>query len=108
MWNTPTEKDLAEIPGLYKTEKVPLKDKLIYLHFFILGSDWYIAEYGGENVFFGFVILNEDYEMAEWGYISFKEMKEIKIEPGIEIDCETGWKIRKACEIEKIARAQGW
>ena len=108
MWNTPTEKELAKIPTLYSAEEVPLKDKLIYLHFFIMGSDWYIAEYDGEDVFFGFVILNQDYEMAEWGYISFSEMKEIKIDPGIEIDCEINWRIKKACEIEKITRSQGW
>lgn len=108
MWNTPTEKDLARIPGLYKTEKVPLKDKLIYMHFFIMGSDWYIAEYNGDDLFWGFVILNQDYEMAEWGFISFDELKEIKIAPGIEIDCEINWQIKKACEIEKITRSQGW
>lgn len=108
MWNTPTEKDLARIPALYTTEEVPLKDKLIYLHFFIGGSDWYIAEYDGEDLFWGFTILNQDYEMAEWGYISFTEMKAIKVGPGIAIDRETGWKIKKAYEIEKIVRAMGY
>ena len=112
MWNTPTEKDLAKIPGLYKTKTVSLKNKLIYLHFFIGGSDWYISEYDRENnLFGGFVILNGDYDCAEWGYVSFEEMKQIKIKPlGIEIDCERGdgWTIRKACEIENIKEAQRW
>jgi len=27
---------------------------------------------------FGFTILNGDYEMAEWGYISLSEIKNIK------------------------------
>lgn len=108
MWNMPTEKDLAKIPGLYKTEEVPLKDKLIYLHFFIGGSDFYIAEYDGEDLFWGFAILNNDYEMAEWDYISFTEMKAIKVGPGILIDCEVNWRIKEACKIEKITRAQGW
>jgi hypothetical protein len=108
MWNTPTEKDLAKIPNLYESENISMKDKLIHLHFFIMGSDWYIAEYNGKDLFWGFVILNEDYEMAEWGFISFAEMKEIIVEPGIEIECELGWQIKKACEIEKITRAQGY
>ena len=43
MWNIPSEERLKRIPRLYETEKVPLKDKLIYLHFFIGGCDWYIA-----------------------------------------------------------------
>ncbi len=26
--------------------------------------------------------------MAEWGYISFEELEEIKIPPGFEVDCD--------------------
>lgn len=110
MWNIPTKKELDAIPDLYQTEKISLKDKLIYLHFFYGGCDWYIAEYSKEDdLFWGFAILNEDYVCAEWGYISFDELKEIKIKPfGFEIDCESDWTPRKACAIEKIKRAQGW
>jgi hypothetical protein len=111
MWNIPTEERLAKIPKLYDTEKVPLKEKLMHLHFFSGGCDWYIAEYDAENdLFWGFAILNSDYEMAEWGYISFKELKEIRINGMFEIDCELEeyWKPKKAIEIEKICIAQGW
>ncbi len=31
MWNEPTKEQLAKLPGLYETENVPLKDKLILL-----------------------------------------------------------------------------
>jgi hypothetical protein len=34
MWNAPTKERLAKIPRLNETEGTPLKDKLIYLHFF--------------------------------------------------------------------------
>ncbi len=57
MWNTPTKKRLSKIPKLYETEGVALKDKLIYLHFFIGDCDWYIAEYDGEDLFWGYAIL---------------------------------------------------
>ena len=107
MWNTPTRQQLDLIPRLYETENTPLEEKLIYLHFFIGGCDWYIAEYNGDDLFFGFAILNSDYEMAEWGYISFAELKSIRIH-GLEIDCETDWKLKKASEIENIRIAQGW
>jgi hypothetical protein len=69
MWNEPTKERLATIPRLYETENIPIKDKPIYLHFFIGGCDWYIAEFDGDDIFFGFAILNNDYEMAEWGYV---------------------------------------
>ena len=53
MWNTPSQERLKKIPKLYETENILLKDKLIYLHFFIVGCDWYIAEYDGDDAFRG-------------------------------------------------------
>ena len=108
MWNQPTKEQLAKIPGLYETEGIPLEDKLIHLHFFIGGCDWYIAEYDNEDLFWGYAILNGDLEMAEWGYISFEELKRIKIPPGFEIDYETCWQIKKAIQIEKIRMGNHW
>src|SRR5512143_3111894 len=103
MWNVPSGERLKKIPRLYETENQPIKDKLIHLHFFIGGCDWYIAEYDGEDLFFDYAIFNQDYENAEWGYISFSELKEIKLNGWQEIDCELEefWKVKKASEIEK-------
>ena len=103
MWNAPTEKRLNAIPRLYETEGVELKDKLIYLHFFIGSCDWYVAEYDGQDTFWGYAILNGDDQNAEWGYISFNELKEIKIHY-VEIDCELEklWRIKPASQIDNI------
>ncbi len=108
MWNEPTKEQLKGIPRLYETEDTPLKDKLIYLHFFIGGCDWYIAEYDGEDIFSGYAILNGDLEMAEWGYASFQELKELKIPPGFEVECDAFWEVKKAGRVEKIRAANGW
>ena len=107
MWNIPTKERLAKIPRLYETENIPLCEKEIYLHFFLGGCDWYIAEYDQKDTFFGFAILNNDLQMAEWGYISFSELKSLKVHGWIEVDCELDefWKVRKACEIERIRKA---
>ena len=35
MWNEPSNEQLSKIPRLYQTERTPLKEKLIYLHFFV-------------------------------------------------------------------------
>jgi hypothetical protein len=104
MWNMPSEDRLATIPRLYETEHIPLQEKVIHLHFFIGACDWYICEFDGEDLFFGFAILNNDYQNAEWGYISFNELKEINIR-GIEIDNDLHWKVRPANEVEKIRKA---
>lgn len=102
MWNEPTKEQLAKLPKLYEIEMVSLKDKPIHLHCFIGGCDWFISEYDGEDLFFGYAILNNDREMAEWGYVSLAELKSIKIPPGFEIDCEIYDPPRKASEIKKI------
>jgi len=102
MWNIPSKERLAAIPKIYETENVSLQDKLIHLHFFIGSCDWFIAEYDGGDLLWGFVILNDDCVNAEWGYVSFHELKSIKIGGWLEVDCEVGWKVRKAAEVEKI------
>ena len=106
MWNTPSKDMLATIPRLYETEHIPLQDKLIHLHFFIGACDWFIAEFDGEDLFWGFAILNNDYINAEWGYISFNELKEINIR-GFEIDFDLYWKVRRSGDVERIRKASG-
>jgi hypothetical protein len=108
MWNEPSQEQLSKIPRLYETEEIPLKDKLIHLHFFIGGCDWYIAETDGEELFWGYVILNNDFQMAEWGYISFAELKSLKMNDAFEVDNDLHWKVRPAFQIEKICRGNGW
>jgi hypothetical protein len=102
MWNVPSEERLARIPRLYETEAISLQDKIIHLHFFIGGCDWFISEYDGVDLFFGYAILN-DLQNAEWGYISFNELKSINIS-GVEIDCELEehWLPKPVSEIPKI------
>ena len=108
MWNKPSSEELAKIPAFYSSEEVPLKEKMIHMHFFIGGCDWYAAEYSSEErCFFGFAILNNDYEMAEWGYFSLQELSELKVE-FLEIDRDLHFSPCKAIEIEKIRKAQGW
>ncbi len=111
MWNKPTKERLNKVPGLYETEDVPLKEKLVHLHFFINGCDWYICETDkGKDIMWGFCILNNDYEMAEWGYVSLSELRSIKIAGWVEVDCEREelWEIKKAVDVDKIRIAQGW
>jgi len=108
MWNKPTSEDLKVIPPFYSTESTPLNQKVIYEHFFIGDCDWYVAEYDPEKqLFFGFTILNNDLEIAEWGYISFKELIDLKVS-FLEVDRDLYFSPTKAENIEKICKAQGW
>ena len=108
MWCKPTEKQLAKIPKFYSGEETPLEEKVIHMHFFMGGSDWYATEYSPkEGNFFGFVILNGMYDMAEWGYFNFEELCKLKLS-FLEVDRDKFWKVRKAKEVEKICKAQRW
>ncbi len=101
MWNIPTKKQLNIIPKLYQTKNIPLKDKVIYIHFFLFGCDWYIAETDGNDLFWGYAILNNDLEMSEWGYISFQELKDLNVN-GFEVDCDLQWEPKEASKIDRI------
>jgi len=108
MWNKPSIEDFKKVPDFYSTENVPLKEKMIFLHFFIGGCDWYAAEYSPEEqCFFGFAILNNDYDNAEWGYFSLRELCDLKID-FVEVDRDLHFKPCKAIEIENICKAEGW
>ena len=104
MWNEPTRQELDALPAFYSTENIPVEDTNIQMHFFIGGCDWYVTEFDGEGLFFGFVILNQDYRNAEWGYFSLEELKGIKVSPGFEIDRDLHWQVRPAKEVEKITQ----
>jgi hypothetical protein len=119
MWNEPTEVELNKIPRLYETENVPAKDKIIWMHFFLGNSDWFIVEYDGDDIFFGFACLNGWTDLAEWGYISYKELKELKVEAPVsingqraliplEVDRDLNWISRKAFNVSLIRECQGW
>ena len=108
MWNKPSDEDFSKLPACYSTEQTPLKEKVIVMHFFLGGCDWYVCEYAAEEkCFFGFAILNGDYDMAEWGYFSLEELSGLKVS-SLEVDRDLHWQQRKAIEVEEIRKAQRW
>lgn len=99
--------ELMKIPELYKTENIPAKDKMIHEHFFLFECDWYIAEYDPKSdIFFGYVILNGDYQNAEWGYVDYSELRDLNI-GGFEVSRDMDWYPKKAGYIEKIIDSGG-
>jgi hypothetical protein len=92
---------------------------VIHLHFFLGNNDWYIAEYGGKDTFFGFVCLNGWTDCAEWGYISYTELRELRVKQPIgidgqrmfiplEVDRDLYWESKKAIDVPLIRECQGW
>ena len=108
MWNKPTIKQLEKIPLILSNEFKHLKDTKVYLHFFIGGSDWYITQYDGKDTFYGFACLNGDLEMAEWGYISFTELINLRVSGAFHVDRDKHFKPCKAINVPLIAKAHKW
>jgi hypothetical protein len=108
MWNPPTDAQLAALPLIYSTENIPLQEKIVRMHFFLAGCDWYAVEYNPkERLFWGFVVLNGDLECAEWGMFSLDELKDLK-SGFVRLDRDLHWKVRPAREVELIVKAQRW
>ena len=107
MWNEPTKEALAKIPPLYSQDGEHTRDKIVHAHFFLAGMDWFITEFEGKDTFFGFAILFPSSGMAEWGHISFQELKAIKAQGAIEVDFDAHWTPRKVSEIPKIVEEGG-
>jgi hypothetical protein len=61
------------IPGIGKTDG--MKEHPAALHYFYAGLDFYIAEFDGNDLFFGYAILNGDFENSEFGYSSLSKIK---------------------------------
>ena len=93
MWNKPSKAQLSRIPEIYATEEIETDDKIIHMHFFIGGCDWWVTEFDGENTFFGFVNLNNP-QLAEWGYFTLNELDTININ-GIHVDRDLHWQPKK-------------
>ena len=73
------------LPRLYETENMPsCKEMMARVKFFSpdSGWTWYVIEFDGEDIFFGYV---EGLE-KEFGYFSLKELEEIRGPLGLKIE----------------------
>jgi hypothetical protein len=69
---------VTTIPRPYETDNSEALHPLS-LHYFAGDCDWYIAEWDRKDRFFGYAILNGDYENSEWGFISVPEILSLEI-----------------------------
>jgi hypothetical protein len=76
-----------QIPALYSTESVPMKEKEVVAKFFnpIGAGTWYVLEgqeQDGDYIFFGLVDINN----KELGYFTLSELESIKLPFGCKIE----------------------
>ena len=107
MKNTPTEAQLASIPGLYQTEHIATEDRLVYAHFHLFDSHWFILESDGIDTMFGYCILNGDLLNSGYGYVSLTDLQQINVLGQFEVEFDPYWETKRICEIELIRRGGG-
>lgn len=71
------EKELKEIPNIKSQDGKSKKETTVYAHYFSGGSDWFVTE-KNDKQFYGYVILNGDFQMSEMGYFGIEEMRNNK------------------------------
>jgi len=78
MLNLPPKEVLNQIPRLQANEKArtSIGNIVIHLHLFAAVYDWWIAEFDGVDLFWGFVNLGDN-DMAKWDCTSYVELKSI-------------------------------
>jgi hypothetical protein len=69
------ETQLAKCPKLGETDR--MKEHPAMFHYFYGGTDIYVCEFDGEDILFGYTILNGDLHNSEWGYTSLSEITKI-------------------------------
>ena len=103
MWNPPSYQELLKLPYLHSTENMFPEERIIHMHFFLGGCDWYAAEFDPlTRMFFGYIILYNDLQNAEWGHFSLEELVYTRDPMGIEVYRDSDWIPKKAFEIDRI------
>lgn len=108
MWNKPTKKMLEKTPKLYSQDGKSEKDKRVHLKFFLGGWTWYVLEIDHNNydTMFG-LVFSPMAQSGEYGYISLKELMDIKTPQGFEVDRDTSISPYKPQPLLKVLRRDG-
>ena len=88
--NVMTPEELASLPPLYSTEKVPTEEKVAMVKFFDPAGrgTWYGVEFDGNDTFFGYVVSPLGPDCDEWGYFSLSELCSVQGRFGIGIELD--------------------
>jgi len=79
-----------KLPKLYENDgKKPEDVRIIVKYFNPCGSEtWYITEYDGEDTMYGYVTGSY---VDELGYVSLKELTNIRVAMGLRIERDLWW-----------------
>lgn len=92
-----------KLPKLYSTEDVPADQKMVHAKFFdpCGRGTWYITEFDGKDLLFGFAVSPLGPDCDEWGYISLAELSAAHNRFGLGIERDLYWTPKAFGEIER-------
>ena len=109
MINRPTESELAQLCEIPAAENTPLEERVVHMHFFLGNSAWYMAGYDPRSqVFYGYVIPDNDYARAGWGRFSLSELDRLRQGADDQVVRNLDWKPKRAMEVDRIREAYDW
>jgi hypothetical protein len=101
-----TKSILKDLPPLYGTEEIPLKDKIARIKFFDPCGAYtaYIVEGSqeeGDFIMWGWATFG-DPDCAEFGYVSLNEISSVRNRFGLGIERDLYWKPTRLGDIPEI------
>lgn len=93
---------IGQFPPLYKTENIPVEEKVVIAKFFAPWSNWtwYATEFDGKDIFFGLV---DGFE-REWGYFTLRELQSVTSPLGLKIERDLYFGQPKIKDIPELRR----
>ena len=88
----PTIDDLKQLPRLRPKKEISYEETIIYYHLYISKCEWFVAEFDGEDLLYGFVIVNGDFSGGKWGYFSYLDLHKIESD-NLKVDNDASWKV---------------
>ena len=109
MLNRPTESELLKLAGIKIDKNTPLEHRVIHMHFFLDGHDWYLAEYDPQRRrFFGYWVPNQDYQRARWDFFGLDELDQMRNGTNAQLVRNPHWKPKRAIDVDRIRDAYAW
>jgi hypothetical protein len=85
-----TKDILGRLPKIGETSEQSAEETKVPLKLFGGQSTWFITEFDGEDMMYGFCDLG-DPQFAELGYVSFKELLSIRFQFGLSVERDKYW-----------------
>jgi len=90
-------------------KNTPLEERVIHMHFFMDGHDWYLSEYDPiSRTFYGYYVPQDQYHRACWGRFNIDDLYYMRDHKNRRVTRNTDWMPRRAMDIDRVRDAHDW